>query len=63
MLRDRFAVAYALGRALVHDVTTKTAVVVEGVDTGTRYRTAPGDDLVVFRRGDKYVIVDLAAVK
>ncbi|MFB9475265.1 hypothetical protein ACFFR3_37750 [Nonomuraea salmonea] len=63
LLRDRFAVAYALGRALVHDVTTKTAVVVEGVDTGTRYRTAPGDDLVVFRRGDKYVIVDLAAVK
>ncbi|MEV4567639.1 hypothetical protein AB0K12_28050 [Nonomuraea sp. NPDC049419] len=57
------AVAYPPGRVLVHDVTTRTAVVVKGVDTSTRYGAAPGDDLVVFRRGDKYVIVNLAAVK
>ncbi|WP_406674778.1 hypothetical protein WBK31_11380 [Nonomuraea sp. N2-4H] len=64
LLRDRFAVAQHPDRALIHDLRSKTSVVVKGINTRVGDRTAAGDDFVRFTRADgAYLIVDLASVR
>ncbi|MFG1699610.1 hypothetical protein [Nonomuraea sp. NPDC049309] len=64
LLRDRFAVAQTPGRALIHDLRSKTTVVIKGIDTRVGHVTAPADDFVRFARpGGAYLIVDLASVR
>ncbi|MEO3891332.1 hypothetical protein [Nonomuraea sp. B5E05] len=60
--RDRFLFAHLPDRALVHDVRTGLSAEISDVDTRVRYRMSAGSNVVLFNRGDNYVIVNLASI-
>ncbi|NRQ34075.1 hypothetical protein HII36_19780 [Nonomuraea sp. NN258] len=61
LLRDRFVTADSPSGATLHDVTTATAADL-GSSAGTRYFPSGDGRMLLFSRGEKFLVVDLAAI-